>query len=240
MGKTTLIEWTNASWNPWQGCRKVSPGCKYCYMYRAKERYGQDPTVVRRSKTTFTAPLTWTPPRVPWRVFTCSWSDFVIEEADAWRDEAWDVIRRTPHLTYQVLTKRPERLAGRLPWTTDPWPHVWLGVSVETLLRPDHDAPRDPERALIPFARTSARPTPGPPARRDWLGHHRRGERPGGLAPAGGSVGARPARPMPEGGGPVFVKQLGTSWARAHGGEAKGGNWTRWPADLRAREFPAL
>jgi len=41
-------------------------------------------------------------------VFTCSWSDWFHADADAWRDEAWDIIRRTPHLTYQILTKRPE------------------------------------------------------------------------------------------------------------------------------------
>lgn len=130
MGERTTIGWTDATWNPWHGCRKVSPGCKYCYMYRDKERYGQDPTTVVRSKTTFREPLKWREPR---RVFTCSWSDFFIEEADAWRSEAWAIIKATPHLTYQILTKRPERMAGRLPWGDygDPWPNVWLGVSVE-------------------------------------------------------------------------------------------------------------
>ena len=97
-------------------------------MFREKKRYGQDPNVVVRSKTTFTAPLKW---KDPARVFTCSWSDWFIEEADAWRDEAWAIIERTPHLTYQILTKRPERIAGRLPWTDTPWSNVWLGVSAE-------------------------------------------------------------------------------------------------------------
>lgn len=129
MGNTTAIEWTNASWNPWHGCTKVSPGCAHCYMYRDKAHYGQDPTAVVRSKTTFTAPLKWREPR---RVFTCSWSDFFHATADPWRDDAWDVIRRTPHLTYQILTKRPERIADHLPadWGAG-WEHVWLGTSVE-------------------------------------------------------------------------------------------------------------
>lgn len=68
-------------------------------------------------------------------VFTCSWSDFFIAEADEWRDEAWNIIRETPHLTYQILTKRPERIGGHLPadWCIqDRWRHVWLGVSVES------------------------------------------------------------------------------------------------------------
>lgn len=135
MGDRTGITWTDSTWNCWQGCLKVSPGCKQCYMYREKERYGQDPKVVVRSKpATFNAPLKWHDPR---KVFTCSWTDFFIEQADEWRGDAWNIIRRTPHLTYQILTKRPENIKDRLPsdWG-EGWPNVWLGVSVET---PDYN-----------------------------------------------------------------------------------------------------
>lgn len=160
MGTETNIAWTDHTWNPWHGCRKVSQGCKYCYMYRDKARYGQDPTQVVRSKdATFHAPLQWeradAEAGIQRRVFTCSWSDFFIEEADAWRDEAFAIMALTPHLTYQVLTKRPERMQrylfgekeprwcavsdavvrlghsrreGAVGW---PLPNVWLGVSVE-------------------------------------------------------------------------------------------------------------
>lgn len=131
MGEKTQIQWTDKTWNCWQGCLKISPGCKACYMYRDKTRYGQDPKDVHRSApATFNAPLKW---NVPAKVFTCSWSDFFIEHADPWRDEAWDIIRRTPHLTYQILTKRPENIADRLPgdWG-DGYSNVWLGVSVES------------------------------------------------------------------------------------------------------------
>src|SRR5579871_2828304 len=99
-------------------------------MYRDMERSGRDPFTVQRSKKTFRDPLKWKEPRM---VFTCSWSDFFIEAADAWRDEAWDVIRQTPHLTYQILTKRPANIASRLPVFWDEIQHhVWLGVSVES------------------------------------------------------------------------------------------------------------
>jgi protein gp37 len=67
------------------------------------------------------------------RVFTCSWSDWFLPEADAWRDEAWDIIRQTPQLTYLILTKRPQLAWERLPkdWGRGGWPNVWLGVSIE-------------------------------------------------------------------------------------------------------------
>src|SRR5690349_10648329 len=130
MAEHSGIEWTDATWNPWRGCSKVSPGCAHCYMFREQERYGRDPSVVVRSKTTFDDPLKWRAPRV---VFTCSWSDWFHEAADEWRPAAWDIIRRTPQHIYLILTKRPERMESRLPWSAfgDPWPNVWLGVSVE-------------------------------------------------------------------------------------------------------------
>jgi protein gp37 len=127
MGKASAIEWTEATWNPWHGCLKVSPGCAHCYMYRDKMRFGQDGSQVLRSKSSFDAPTKWKESKI---IFTCSWSDFFIEQADDWRDEAWEVIRSTPQHTYQILTKRPERISEHLPggW---PFSNVWLGVSVE-------------------------------------------------------------------------------------------------------------
>ena len=87
-------------------------------------RYGKEfNTVMRAGLHTFYAPERWKEPR---RIFTCSWSDFFIEEADAWRGDAWGVICSTPRHTYQILTKRPERIKpDRLP------ANCWLGTSVE-------------------------------------------------------------------------------------------------------------
>lgn len=136
MGQKTIISWTNRTWNPWRGCTKISPGCKNCYMFTAQTRYGNDPSVVIRTKT-------W---RDPYRwqrdaeekdrqelVFTCSWSDWFHEDADEWREEAWKVVRECPNLVFQILTKRPERIQNHLP---DDWgsgfPNVWLGVSIES------------------------------------------------------------------------------------------------------------
>lgn len=113
MGKNTRIQYADHTQNFWQGCTKVSPGCKYCYMYREKERWGQNPfKVVRSQQATFNAPLHITEPST---IFTCSWSDFFIAEADPWRAEAWAIIRQTPQHIYQIFTKRPERVAACLP-----------------------------------------------------------------------------------------------------------------------------
>lgn len=135
MGEKTGIQWCDSTWNPWQGCHKVSAGCKNCYMFRDMPHYGKDPNVVVRSKTTFDAPRKWAKSgkvQPGARIFTCSWSDWFIAEADEWRAEAWDVVRRTPQFTYLILTKRPERIAAHLPadWGAG-YSNVWLGTSAE-------------------------------------------------------------------------------------------------------------
>lgn len=130
MADATGISWTDATYNPWRGCTKVSPGCAHCYMFRDQLRYGNDPeAIVRAAPATFNSPLKWKEPKL---VFTCSWSDFFHEAADEWRGDAWDIIRRCPQHTFQILTKRPELVADRLPddWG-DGYPNVWLGVSIE-------------------------------------------------------------------------------------------------------------
>lgn len=143
MGNKTGIQWCDATWNPWMGCRKVSPGCKNCYMFREMKTYGQDPGVIRRSKTKFQDPMKWLQ---NWnkgirtknalapgsKIFTCSWSDFFIPDADPWRDEAWAIIKSTPQYIYQILTKRPDLIKDRLPsdWGNG-YPNVWLIVSTE-------------------------------------------------------------------------------------------------------------
>lgn len=124
------ITWTDYTWNPWVGCHKCSAGCKFCYMYRLMIRWGKDPnTVSRTTRTTFRKPLKI---KEPSKIFLCSWSDFFIEEADEWRSEVWQIIKETPWHTYQILTKRPERILQSLPddWG-DGYRNVWLGVSVE-------------------------------------------------------------------------------------------------------------
>ena len=128
-------EVTHHTWNPWRGCTMVSPGCANCYMFRQQRAYGNDPEQVVRTKT-WGEPLRWQrKAEAAGRtelVFTPSWSDWFHEDADAWRPEAWALLRRCPNLIFQVLTKRPERIAEHLPpdWG-EGYANVWLGVSVE-------------------------------------------------------------------------------------------------------------
>lgn len=245
MGRATAIEWTDATWNPWMGCEKVSPGCAHCYMYREQRQYGHDPTALRRSKTKFEEPLRWLSPRM---VFTCSWSDWFHPAADPWRADAWRIVRETPHLTYQILTKRPELIEERLPpdWG-DGYENVWLGVSVENsrftwrvdLLR---DVP-----AAIRFV--SAEPLLGSLFNEGGL------RRPLDLTGvhwliAGGESGPR-SRPMSlewarelagacdAHGVAFFMKQLGTVLARSGStGDRKGTDINAFPDDLQRRELP--
>lgn len=136
MAERTGIEWADATWNPWWGCHKVSTGCKNCYMFRDMKRFGKDPDVVRKTSTAnFRSPLKWAKTgavRERGRIFTCSYSDWFIEEADDFRPEAWLIIKMTPQFDYLILTKRPERIKDHLPpdWG-EGYPNVWLGVSAE-------------------------------------------------------------------------------------------------------------
>ncbi len=99
-------------------------------MYRDKERYGADPTdVIQVSQTTIDKVLKQAKPGD--KIFTCSWSDFFIEEADQWRQKAWDRILAHPELIWQILTKRPERIKACLPEGGLP-DNVWIGVSIES------------------------------------------------------------------------------------------------------------
>jgi protein gp37 len=104
--------------NFWRGCHAVSEGCQNCYAAADHERYGMDFSKVTRTKT-WDEPLRWQKALEETGrtelVFTCSWSDFFLPEADRWRDEAWTIIRRCPNLVWQILTKRPGLILNRLP-----------------------------------------------------------------------------------------------------------------------------
>lgn len=134
-------------WNPWHGCHRCSEGCQNCYAYFLDKRYGRDTNEVLKNKSDFNLPVkkdksgNW---KLPDGCFVrvCMASDFFIEEADAWRDEAWDFIRRRPNVTFSLLTKRAERIKDCLPadWG-DGWDNVSFSVSCENQRRLDERIP---------------------------------------------------------------------------------------------------
>ena len=141
----SAIEWTEATWNPTTGCDRISPGCDRCYaltlatrlkaMGSAKYQVDGDPRTsgpgfgVQMHASALQIPMRWAGPRV---VFVDSMSDlFHAKVNDEFIGRVFNVMASTPRHTYQLLTKRPmrlARLAGRLPWPDN----VWVGVSVET------------------------------------------------------------------------------------------------------------
>jgi len=128
MGTNTNIQWTDVSWNIARGCTKVDADCKFCYMYRDSfdgTRYAPD--VVRKTKTVFNLP---SKTKEPSKIFTSSLTDFYHPECDSFRDAAWDQIRANPQHVYQILTKRPERIAMFTPQDICEMPNVWIGTSV--------------------------------------------------------------------------------------------------------------
>lgn len=132
MAEKSAIQWTEATWNIARGCTKVDEDCKYCYMYReSMDSTRYNPLKVTRTKTVFNLPLKI---KEPSKIFTSSLTDFFHEDIDSYRKEAWDIIRRCPQHTFQILTKRPERILEHLPddWG-DGWNNVWLGTSVGSM-----------------------------------------------------------------------------------------------------------
>lgn len=151
MSDRSRIEWTDATWNPVRGCTKVSPGCKHCYAETFAERFRGVPGHpfeqgfdLRLVPEKLNEPLRW---RAPRKIFVNSMSDlFHGSVPHDFIDRVFDVMERAPWHVFQILTKRPGRMAayltgfsesgGRLvrtpkyPGRAVP-PNVWLGTSIE-------------------------------------------------------------------------------------------------------------
>ena len=129
MAQKSSIQWTDATWNVARGCTKVDEDCKFCYMYRDSfdsTRY--NPLEIVRTKTVFNLPLKL---KEPSKIFTSSLTDFFHPAIDSYRNEAWEIIRKCPQHTFQILTKRPERIINNLPeYWEEVRSHAWLGTSI--------------------------------------------------------------------------------------------------------------
>jgi protein gp37 len=126
------IEWTEATWNPTVGCTKVSPGCDLCYAEKITRRFPRtfpNGFALTLRPEVLDLPRRWRRPRV---VFVNSMSDLLHARVpDDFIRQVFDVMAECPRHTFQILTKRAERLARLAPRLS--WPaNVWMGVSVET------------------------------------------------------------------------------------------------------------
>lgn len=257
----TKIEWTESTWNPVRGCSRVSEGCRYCYAERIAARFAQKglayeglakmtkagPRWTNRVQcvpSVLDQPLKWKKPRL---IFVNSMSDLFHEDVPlAYIQKVFDVMGRADRHQFQVLTKRAERLAELSPQLS--WqPNVWMGVSVESA---DYTFRIDCLRATAAQIKfLSLEPLLG------RIGQLRLNDIQWVIV--GGESGPS-ARPMKEAwvadirnqcsdaSVPLFVKQMGTDWARKRSQESpkvrsrgrKGDNMSEWPADLQIRDYP--
>ena len=238
MSDNSAIEWTDATWNPVTGCTKISPGCAYCYAERLTLRFKRGgpylpgKTTIMLHYDRLDTPSKWKSPR---RVFVNSMSDMFHEEVPfEFVRETFLKMAKYDNHTYQVLTKRPERMLEYLSWEGGlEWPdHVWVGVSVENQFWADR---RIPLLAKVPakVRFLSVEPLLKAVELRKYLNQLQ-------WVIVGGESGHK-ARPMKaewairirddclEAGVPFFFKQWGGLHSKAGGRELEGRTWDEMP-----------
>lgn len=247
----TSIEWTDATWNPVAGCTVLTAGCTNCYAMRMAARLnamGQEKYqgLTRRSggkyvwtgrvtldERSLSVPASWSKPR---KVFVNSMSDLFHEKVPTeFIRKIWTVMDDTPRHTYQILTKRPRRMAEVL--STPGWkllPNVWLGTSVE-----DHrvlDRLDDLRRVPAAIRFVSFEPLIGAVASADLTGIH--------WAIVGGESGPRSREMKPEWvheirrlcqlyGAAFFFKQWGGKNKKAAGRKLSGRTFDDFPVPVQ-------
>ncbi len=178
LAKNSRIEWTTHTFNPWWGCVKLSPACKHCYAHTWAKRLGEDVWGIN-SRRRFFGDKHWSEP-LKWnseakksgeraRVFCASMADVFEDRAelDSHRERLWTLIEHTPWLDWLLLTKRPDRVLGCVPWD-GVWPtNVWIGTTTENQEWADK---RLSELAKIPAVVRfiSAEPLLGPLSLKHW------------------------------------------------------------------------
>jgi protein gp37 len=185
MAEHSKIEWTDHTFNPWEGCQKVAPECDHCYAeardlrFTGGTHWGPKAPRRRTSAQNWQKPRRWNAQAEAFhaahgrrqRVFCASLADVFDNAVDpAWRDDLWALIRECDQLDWLLLTKRPQNMAKMLPpdWN-DGWPNVWLGTSAGTQKTADQNIPhllKTP--AAIRFV--SAEPMLGPIQMEKFLG----------------------------------------------------------------------
>ena len=267
---STKIAWTDETWNVTIGCTKVSDGCDNCYAISEAWMRAHNPnpkvseafagTVAKDSDgrldwtgrinllgARLDQPKHWRKPR---KIFVNSMSDvFAARVPVDFVAKIWATMQDTPQHTYQILTKRPERIARVLDKVhaelglTEPLPNVWIGTSIESdeFVRRADALRQAPAAVRFISAEPLLGPLPSLDVRGlDWVilggesSKRKADARPLDLDWVREVMGRCRAADVA-----VFVKQLGAVWARANGAaDKKGGEPEEWPADLRVQEFP--
>src|SRR6185312_10974533 len=244
----TSIEWTDATWNPVAGCMVLSPGCTNCYAmrmaarlnamgmkkYRGLTRKSGKRAVwtgkVRLDRDALSIPADWKKPR---RIFVNSMSDLFHDAVPAeFVAAVWRTMLTTPRHTYQILTKRPDRMAD-ITASLPVLPNVWLGTSVESV---DYLARLSELRRVNAVVRfVSFEPLLGSVAAADLTGIQ--------WAIVGGESGPR-ARPMSEqwvdeiemacrsSGAAFFFKQWGGARKKTTGRHYRGRTFDEMPHEV--------
>lgn len=150
MAENSKIEWTTHTQNFWTGCEAISPGCEHCYAESWAKRAGRNFNERKRTtEANWKYPERWNETAgkagVRAQVFTNSLADFFDNQVpEEWRRDAWNVIRSTPWLDWQILTKRIGNAVKMLPkdWCMERYDHVWIGATVVNQEEADRDIPK--------------------------------------------------------------------------------------------------
>ena len=124
-----------SSWDPWRGCRKCSTGCLHCYMHKGDAKRGVDTSVITKTKQFYRPVEIKKDGEYKMKsglVWLCFSSDFLIEEADSWRGDAWKMIKERKDCSFLFLTKRITRFMDCVPpdWN-DGYDNVYVCCTIE-------------------------------------------------------------------------------------------------------------
>lgn len=253
MGFITGIAWCDHTFNPWIGCTKVSDGCKFCYAAVFDNRFGGEhwgPGATRQvtTKQNWNKVKNWhrlaTEAGIRRRVFCASLADIFDAEAPVEaRNNLFTLIEQTPNLDWLLLTKRPQLIVPTIPtsWRDEPRKNVWFGTSVED----DRVRERIDILAEVPAAVRflSIEPMIGDieyPTSMTNIHWAIYGGESGAQARRFDEDWARKGIEMCQSNNiAVFVKQMGSLWAKEkNANHKKGEDPSEWAEDLRIREFP--